>query len=92
VLEATARRLDQLADSGAGSLLEDYRRDSLVVGRRVKIYAEHAGAGADRATLPRPLAEGKVLAVGPDLALTMEGYDRPVSRGRLAFVTDHPRP
>ena len=85
VLEATARRLAELPQQGPDPLLAAYRQASLVIGRRVRIWAEGLPDTNDAAELPPPLAEGEVLSIGADLTLSLAGHSVPVDRGRLAF-------
>ncbi len=80
--------LGELADSlarvkavGCEPLLSEYRKHSLVIGRRVKIVEDLTVTDKE----PGLLAEGKVTAIGSDLSLTIEGHQGPVSRGRLVF-------
>ena len=86
VLEAAARRLAELRAHGPEPLLVAYRQASLVIGRRVRIWAEGLPDTDDATRLPPPLAEGVVLSIGADLALTLAGHTPPIDRGRLAFV------
>jgi hypothetical protein len=72
-----------LVREGPAPLLAAYRGDSVVIGRRVRIYPEGID---DSAPLPEPIAEGVVRAILPDLSLRLEGRRVPVSRGRLAYV------
>ena len=71
----------QLRSGGGSELVEDYRRRSVVVGRRVAIWPVNDGAMA-----AEPLATGRVLALRPDLGLELEGYDEPVYAGRLTLL------
>ncbi len=82
---AVSRRLAELARVGPEPLLAAYRADSLVVGRCVRVWAEPLADSDDPQALPPPLAAGRVTAIGPDLALLIEGQRRPVTQGRLAF-------
>ncbi len=85
VLAALAARLRQLEREGPEPLLATYREHSAVVGRRVRIYPEGLDEG-DPAGWPPALAEGRVLGIGPDLALRLEGRAEPVDRGRLVLL------
>jgi len=85
VLDAVAARYRQLLRDGPGPMAQAYGDVSLVLGRRVRIWAEGSQAGADPAGWPEPLAVGRVAAIGPDLRLHLEGRAEPVDRGRLAF-------
>jgi BirA family biotin operon repressor/biotin-[acetyl-CoA-carboxylase] ligase len=86
VLGAVGRRLVALAREGPSSLLEAYRAASLVVGREVCIFPDASEALPTSVAVP--LARGTVLGIGPDLSLTLEGVETPVTTGRLAFAED----
>ena len=86
-MAAVSRRLVELARIGPEPLLAAYRTDSLVVGQRVRVWAEGLADSDDPRTLPPPLAAGRVAAIGADLALLFEGQQRPITQGRLAFET-----
>ncbi len=61
-------------------LLDTYRRRSIVVGRRVKIMSD-APTGPSK-----ELAAGRILAIGENLELFLDGVKDPVTRGRLVFM------
>lgn len=77
VLEAVAARFEQLTDKGPGPLLGAYRSASVVLGKMVEIQSEEI------ATPPR---KGRVLAIGPNLALTLDDDPEPVISGRLILL------
>jgi biotin-(acetyl-CoA carboxylase) ligase len=82
VLDAFSRNYqDLIAGRGAG-LLDSYRRRSLVLGRRVRVFPDGPGAGRE------PLAEGTVLSIGERLELHIAGVRRAVTRGRLVMDPD----
>ncbi len=86
ILAALARNIQLLAAGQGADIAAAYRADSLVVGRRVRILADPLeGPG-------RELARGRVLAVGEDLTLTLEGRETPVSSGRLFLLPEGPGP
>jgi biotin-(acetyl-CoA carboxylase) ligase len=85
VLDAVASRFEAVLRSGPESLVRDYLRASLVVGRRVRVWEEGLDDQAPAASWPAPLAQGVVESVGQDLSLRFEGRPDPVARGRLAF-------
>lgn len=60
-------------------LLDFYRRRSLVIGREVNVYPD---AGGD--TLEE-LVSGRVISIGENLELYLEGVETPVSKGRLVL-------
>lgn len=84
VLMALAERYDRVMESGPGELLEEYRRRSAILGRRVRIWEDSTGERGEN-DRPPPIATGIVREIGPDLSLRIEGRDEPVTKGRLAF-------
>lgn len=78
VLDAVANRFEQLTDQGPGPLLLAYRSASVVLGKMVKIQSENMAS---------PARTGRVLAIGPDLALTLDDAPQPVTSGRLILVS-----
>jgi len=85
MLDALPRRIEQLAAHGPAPLLDAYRRASLALGRRVRVWEEGIDEVAPPGFWPPPLARGIVREIGEDLALRIEGRQEPVARGRLAF-------
>ena len=81
VLRAVARRFEQLETEGRGALLVDYRRESLILGRRVTVQA-----GGPEDSFSR---SGRVLEIRPDLALELSDDPTPVTGGRLILEPDH---
>jgi len=84
VLAAVAKRLDGLHLGGHSALLAEYRRVSLVIGQKVRVWDERAVEG-DVTTWSAPSAAGLVADIEPDLSLRLEGRSQRVERGRLAF-------
>jgi len=73
LLEALARNYEELLEEGYAGLLDRYRRRSLALGREVAVSSEEGEI----------TARGRLIAIGPNLELHLEGRDRPVHRGRL---------
>ncbi len=68
-------------ESGKTTKLGDeYRSNSLVIGRQVRVRKDSPDG------LGQPIAEGKVLAISPDLGLIIEGEKDPILNGRLYFL------
>jgi len=86
-LDALAERYRALLAKGPEDLFRAYRRDSLVIGRRVRIWPEGIPESEPPEAWPEPIARGVVREVRPDLTLEIEGLPDPVHRGRLAFET-----
>jgi biotin-[acetyl-CoA-carboxylase] ligase BirA-like protein len=78
VLKAVATRFQELADQGPGPLLAAYRNASLVLGHEVEIRPDDNSSATRR--------RGRVLAIGPDLALTLTDDPKPVTTGRLVLL------
>jgi biotin-[acetyl-CoA-carboxylase] ligase BirA-like protein len=85
VLAALASRYQALLRDGPDDLFAAYRRDSLIIGRRVRIWEETTGGDVEAGLMPAPLASGVVSDIRPDLSLTLAGRPDPVDKGRLAL-------
>lgn len=68
-----------LAGGNNRNLIREYRDRSLIIGRKVTIYEDSAEGN------PEILSEGRVIDIGNDLELILEGVESPIKRGRLAF-------
>jgi BirA family biotin operon repressor/biotin-[acetyl-CoA-carboxylase] ligase len=88
VLPALARRFRELRSKGPAPLMAAYRGSSCIIGRRVRIYPEGQDDLAPVEAWPAPLAAGLVVGIAEDLRITIQGLDRPVGTGRLAFEED----
>jgi BirA family biotin operon repressor/biotin-[acetyl-CoA-carboxylase] ligase len=66
-----------LTGGGYESLLDRYRQRSLVIGREVTLCPETSESQPDT------IATGRVTGLGDDLGLTIEGHERPFTKGRL---------
>jgi biotin-[acetyl-CoA-carboxylase] ligase BirA-like protein len=77
-LGALDRNYRLLLEEGPSALLDRYRQRSVVVGRNVVVHEEGTGEGP-----PAVIAEGRVLGIGDQLELHIEGRKEPVRRGRL---------
>jgi biotin-[acetyl-CoA-carboxylase] ligase BirA-like protein len=80
LLSALAGRFEELVREGPKPLLDAYRDASLVMGREVEIRPDGQSAG--------PRRRGRVLGIGPDLALTLTDGPEPVTAGRLVLLPD----
>ncbi len=88
VLEALARRVDEVARGGPAALLEAYRADSVVIGREVCVFPDPEPGRAPVGSRPAPVIRGTVRRIAADLSLVLEGVEAPVASGRLAFAED----
>ena len=78
ILSTLAERFEELVRVGPEPLLKAYRAASVVLGREVEIRPDGQSTGPDR--------RGRVLAIGPDLALTLTDGPEPVTTGRLVLL------
>jgi len=85
VLAALGERVDELVEEGPASLLDAYRKASLVIGREVCVFEEPGLGETPLASLPAPI-RGTVRGIADDLSLILDGVEAPVSAGRLAFA------
>ena len=84
-LDAMADRLESVIRGGPSTLFEVYRKASMIVGRRVRIWEEGMDDLLPPASWPPPIAEGVVEEIGPDLSLRLEGRADSIDKGRLAL-------
>ena len=86
LLAALWARLQELQDAGSQPAVAAYRQVCGDVGRQVRVWAEGLPDTDDPASLPPPLAAGRVLALDDQLALRVEGTPAPLVSGRLAHL------
>jgi biotin-[acetyl-CoA-carboxylase] ligase BirA-like protein len=77
LLDALARNYELLLRSGYRPLLERYRQRSTVTGRNCTICTEESDME------PSVIAAGRLSAIGDGLELHLDGYEKPITRGRL---------
>jgi biotin-(acetyl-CoA carboxylase) ligase len=80
---AVAARVGQLRREGPEALVAVYRQRSLVLGREVAIWAEDTVVPGP---LEKPLRQGRVAEILPDLSLLLEGQAEPVHSGRVVLT------
>ena len=85
LLAALATQVTRLRAEGPEPLWRDYRRASIVIGRRVRVWDEGAAEGADPARWPPPRGAGLVVDIDRNLGLSLHGRREPIGNGRLAF-------
>jgi BirA family biotin operon repressor/biotin-[acetyl-CoA-carboxylase] ligase len=69
----------QLSAGNYNALLERYRSRSLIIDREVVLCTDDSG------DQPEAIAAGRVVSLGDDLELVIEGYDQPFTKGRLVI-------
>jgi biotin-[acetyl-CoA-carboxylase] ligase BirA-like protein len=77
LLRALERNYRSLIDGGYRSLLERYTERSLVIGREVTVRSDDAPSES------QTTAEGRVVGLGENLEIYIEGITEPITRGRL---------
>jgi biotin-(acetyl-CoA carboxylase) ligase len=91
LLDRLRHNYDLLLRRGAGELLEEYRRRSVILGRQVRVLRDDAAAagigggnsGRGDVAAEDVLAAGRVTGIGDGLELYLDGTASPVMRGRL---------
>jgi BirA family biotin operon repressor/biotin-[acetyl-CoA-carboxylase] ligase len=86
VLDAVARRYQEMLRFGPGLLFSAYRGASVVLGREVLVWEEGLDASQALESWPPPVARGVVTDIAPDLGLKLTGLADPVTKGRLALA------
>lgn len=81
LLRALGRARDELAEGRAAALVQRYRDRAAFLGRHVAIWPVEDATGA----AAEPLARGRVMALGDDLSLRIEGRSEPVRSGRMTI-------
>jgi biotin-(acetyl-CoA carboxylase) ligase len=79
LLRALDRNYRTLLSRGLDPLLEKYRRRSTILGQEVTICSEVSDQSL------QALATGRVVRIGDNLELFLEGHPEPVRAGRLAL-------
>jgi biotin-[acetyl-CoA-carboxylase] ligase BirA-like protein len=79
LLERLKGNYELLLDGGYGDLLDFYRGRSAIPGKMVEI---HPDSPYDRS---HEIIKGKVIEIGDNLELYLEGRSQPVTKGRLAL-------
>jgi BirA family biotin operon repressor/biotin-[acetyl-CoA-carboxylase] ligase len=88
LLKETMYWYRRLREDGSRTLLASYRKKSLVIGRRVRIYEDGFGFAESGLEGRRLIARGRVERILDDLSLKLEGIGDPVTAGRLALEQD----
>jgi len=88
VLDALSTRLAQLEGEGPAPLKRDYRRLSVAIGRRVRVWDVAIPDETDLDAWPAARAAGVVVDIDENLGLHLEGRGGAIAVGRLAFEED----
>ena len=80
LVERLEDNLSLLIRGGYSELLARYRERSLVLGRQVIIRSDPVGG------IPVERCRGRVLEIGENLELSIEGREEPITSGRLVLV------
>ena len=70
-----------LLKDGYERLLQEYRKSSMVLNRKIQIFSDPPEGR------PEFLKEGKVQSIGQHLELFLEGEKQPVTKGRLVLLS-----
>lgn len=85
LLTELAQHYHRLITHGPFDLFQRYLKASIVIGRRVKIFAEtEIQADPDQSPLD-PIATGVVESIAPDLSLKLDTQAETISHGRLVL-------
>lgn len=85
LLAELARHYQRLVSEGPTDLFQQYKSASIVINRRVKIFAETEVPADPNQPLPAPIAEGVVDSIAPDLSLKLDTQTENISHGRLVL-------
>ncbi len=66
----------------SNQILAEYRNRSIVIGKTVRVYSD---SGVEYSTL---ITEGKVLNLTDNLALIVDGYPKPIDKGRIFYKSE----
>lgn len=83
ILETLQSNYGELLGGGYLTLLDRYRKRSLIVGRKVRIFAD-SPSGSER-----EIAAGRVVNIGENLELYLDSSPDPVTKGRLILEGEH---
>lgn len=79
--DSLRKNYERLSSGQLPYLLDRYKERSMIIGREVKIVSDPPdGSGGE-------VIRGKVVEIGQNLELYLEGRDVPITRGRLVLIT-----
>jgi len=79
LLERLGQNCKILENDGYDDLLESYRRRSVCLNQTVEIHPDSPVGAGDKTIA------GRLIQIGENLELYIEGQDRPISRGRMVL-------
>jgi biotin-[acetyl-CoA-carboxylase] ligase BirA-like protein len=77
LMRALSNNYSILLDGGYKHILDFYRDRSNVIGKNITLYSDPVDGKTEK------IKEGKVIAIGENLELFLEGEDEPITRGRI---------
>lgn len=80
LLQSLTANVDRLLGSEGKKIIDKYIERSLILGKRVAVYADK------KREQDRLIAEGIVEDVGEDLSLQIKGAEKPIQNGRLVLI------
>ena len=81
LMRTLSNRLQQIHRDGPAALIDAYRKDCCVIGRKAGVYPVQAQDAGQHS----PIAFGRILDLDSNLALRVEGSPHPIHAGRLIF-------
>ena len=81
LLRALAENYDKILKDEIDPLIDFYRSRSMILGRDVTIHEDLKDNSL------RPMVEGRVVSIGDQLELYLEGREKPIVNGRLQLKT-----
>lgn len=82
---ALRKRFRQWTDWESEGLVRDYQNRSTVIGKQVRVWPSTVNDSKEDLRRVPPLVTGRVRGMNDDLALLIDGVERPVVQGRLAY-------
>jgi len=80
LLESLEKNYIDLIANGSQNLIGRYKEKSIIIGRKVVIYADKPNDELEE------IAKGRILQIGDNLELYLDTQNEPITRGRLALI------
>jgi biotin-(acetyl-CoA carboxylase) ligase len=80
LLKSLENNYKDLVNNGSQNLIRRYKDKSIIVGRKVVIFADKPNDELEE------IAKGTIIRIGDNLELYLDTQKEPVTRGRLAFI------